>query len=124
MKLYILFFLTMLTLTAQDMKKGDLPYAEIPKTPEKYTATSVASRMIDGLGFRYYWATEGLRTEDLEYKFHEDGRTSEETIAHIYDLSKVLLNATTRTPNGTSEKDTLSFDEIRKATLLNLKKQV
>ena len=45
-----------------------LPYDKIPDAPESYTAGSVVSRMIDGLGFRYYWATDGLRTEDLQYR--------------------------------------------------------
>lgn len=104
------------------MNTTDLPYAEIPDYPEKYTATTVAARMIDGLGFRYYWATEGLREDDLEYKPSEEGRTSRQTIDHIYDLSEMIVNATTKIPNGSSKKDTLSFDEIRKATLLNFKK--
>ncbi|MET2984019.1 DinB family protein [Aureibaculum conchae] len=120
--LVTLLLFTYIFTNAQEMKTSELPYAEIPDYPEKYTATTVAARMIDGLGFRYYWATEGLRAEDLAYKPSEKGRTSRQTIDHIYDLSKVIVNATTKTPNGDSEKDTLSFDEIRKATLLNLKK--
>jgi len=124
MKLFlnILLLLTIVSINAQDMKTSDLPYAEIPDYPKKYTASTVAARMIDGLGFRYYWATEGLRAEDLAYKPSEDGRTSRQTIDHIYDLSKVIVNATAKIPNGKSEKDSLSFDEIRKATLLNFKK--
>ena len=45
--------------------KNELPYAQIPEAPNEYTVGGVVSRMIDGLGFRYYWATEGLRSEDL-----------------------------------------------------------
>lgn len=40
-----------------------LPYYEIPEPAESYTTGGVLSRMMDGLGFRYYWATEGLRPE-------------------------------------------------------------
>ncbi|MDY7395279.1 DinB family protein [Aureibaculum sp. 2210JD6-5] len=119
--LYIVLLLTISSINAQDIKT-DLPYAEIPDYPEKYTATTVAARMIDGLGFRYYWATEDLRPEDLAYKITEGSRTSLETVSHIYDLSKVIVNATTKTPNSGSKKDSLSFAEIRKATLLNFKK--
>lgn len=124
MKLFLLLILllTIALVNAQNMKTTKLPYAEIPPYPEKYTATTVAARMIDGLGFRFYWATEGLRAEDLAYKPSEEGRTSRQTLDHVYDLSKVIVNATTKTANGSSEKDTLSFDEIRKATLLNFKK--
>ena len=119
--LYIVLLLTISSINAQNMK-SDLPYAVVPPHPEKYTATTVAARMIDGLGFRYYWATEGLRPEDLAYKASEEGRTSAETVRHIYDLSKMIVNATTKTPNGKSEKDSLSFDELRSVTLLNFKK--
>ncbi len=119
--LYTILLLAISSINAQDMKT-DLPYAEIPAYPEKYTASTVAARMIDGLGFRYYWATEGLRAEDLAYKLNEDARTSAETINHIYDLSKMIVNATTKTPNGKSVNDSLSFSEIRKATLFNFKK--
>ena len=89
--LFLLAFTTVFTAFSQDKT---LPYYEIPDAPNSYTATSVAARMIDGLGFRYYWATQGLRAEDLAYKPSESGRTSAETIDHIYGLSKVIVNAT------------------------------
>ena len=40
--------------------QGTLPYYQIPDYPSSYNAATVAARTIDGLGFRYYWATEGL----------------------------------------------------------------
>ncbi|MEZ4850056.1 MAG: hypothetical protein R3B93_15850 [Bacteroidia bacterium] len=55
--------------------------------------------MIDGLGFRYYWATEGLRQEDLNYAPSEGARTTLETMQHIYGLSSMVLNATLSQPN-------------------------
>jgi hypothetical protein len=100
-----------------------LPYYEIPKQPDTFTAGGVASRMIDGLGFRFYWATEGLRAEDLAWKPGNDTRTAEETITHIYEMTSIILNSTTNTPNVRGEnKPKLSFTEMRKAALENLKK--
>ena len=55
----------------------DLPYYEIPAYPEVYSQGTVTARMIDGLGFRYYWATEGLREVDLKFKPNDEARTSE-----------------------------------------------
>lgn len=99
-----------------------LPYAEIPPAPEKYTAETVVARMVDGLGFRYYWATEGLRQEDLEFKPNENARTTDETLDHILGLSSVVKNAVMQVPNTRSdERPGLSFEEKRKATLENLK---
>ena len=70
----------------------ELPYYQIPDAPESYTQGAIAARMVDGLGFRYYWATEGLRSEDLQFRPGEDARSSEETIDHILGLSNVILS--------------------------------
>ena len=99
-----------------------LPYYEIPSYPENFTAGTVASRMIDGLGFRYFWATEGLRAEDLSHKPSSDARTSEETITHIFELSQIIINSVTHTPNQPElPKQKYAFEEMRKRTLNNFK---
>ena len=101
----------------------DLPYAQIPDYPDEYTSGTIAARMIDGLGFRYYWATEGLRNEDLKFKPSEMARTSEETLDHIYGLSKLIVNAANRKPNGGGKDEpTLTFSQKRARTLQNFKK--
>jgi hypothetical protein len=123
MKNHVLLFLIVIAspLSAQDKS---LPYYEIQSQPETFTAGGVASRLVDGLGFRYYWATEGLRPEDLSFRPSKEARTSEETLAHIYGLSKIIVNSTTKTVNlsdGENEK-VLPFEEMRRRTLENLKK--
>ncbi|WNH12904.1 hypothetical protein [Thalassobellus suaedae] len=115
-----LMFLFILSLNAQNAMEEKLPYFEIPKYTESYTANSVVARMIDGLGFRYYWATEGLRIEDLEYKPSESGRTSAETIEHIYGLSKFIRNSVLSNNKDTNVSE-LNFKDKRKQTLLNFK---
>lgn len=100
----------------------DLPYREIPAYPASYTAGTVTARVLDGLGFRYYWATEGLRQEDLEFQPNKDGRTSLETVTHIYELSLTIINAAKSLPNdNTAPKPVLSFDEMRRKTLENVR---
>lgn len=98
-----------------------MPYYQIPPYPETFTAGTVAARMVDGLGFRFYWATEGLRKEDLDYKPGADARTCLQTIEHIYGMSLIILNSTTYTMNVTQSPPSLSFEDMRKQTLLNLK---
>ena len=100
-----------------------LPYAEIPNYPAQYTAESVIARLIDGIGFRFYWATEGLRPEDLAFRPTKESRTSEETIDHIMGLSTVVLNAVRNEVNTRSGEETspLTFDTKRQKTLDNLK---
>ena len=117
---YIFSYLTFISFSI--MQAQNLPYHQIPDYPETFTAGSVAARMVDGLGFRYYWATEGLRSEDLNYKPSEEGRTCEETIDHIFGLINVVVNATLKQANIRGEdKPTLTFEEKRKKTLENIK---
>lgn len=106
-----------------DMPATDLPYREIPAYPDSFSAENAVARMIDGLGFRYYWATEGLRPEDLTFRPSQEARTSEETIDHILGLSSIILNAMKKQPNVRSgeEISPLSFEVKRKKTLENLK---
>ena len=103
------------------MAQKDDFYYEIPPAPKEYTAGTVASRMVDGLGFRYYWATEGLRAIDLAFKPNAEARTTEETIDHILGLSQILLNSTLKVANG-AKQPTMTFAEKRKKTLENLQK--
>lgn len=107
---------------SQEMMEKELPYYEIPEYPESYSAGAVTARMLDGLGFRYYWASEGLRAEDLVLRPNDMARTSGETIDHIYGLSKVIVNATLKKPNGgNNEEGDMAFEEKRKQTLINIK---
>lgn len=109
-------------MNAQDKTNQALPYSEIPDYPETYTPGTVVSRMIDGLGFRYYWATENLRETDLDFRPGADSRSVEETLDHILGLSRIILNSALQRPNdrSTSSGETLSFAEKRSQTLLNL----
>lgn len=98
----------------QSSDESVLPYHQIPDFPDTYTAENVAARMIDGLGYRYYWASKGLREEDLNYKPSEDSRTTQQTIDHIYGLSRFILSV----PRS-AEKEDLTFEEKRAKTLHN-----
>lgn len=98
-----------------------LPYEEIGDSPETYTSATVAARMIDGLGYRYYWATEGLREEDLNFKPSDDARTTMETIFHLYGLSGTIVNASKNEPNiRPAENVPETYEDLRAATLKNL----
>ena len=106
-------------LTAQT---SELPYRVIPDYPESFTAETVAARMLDGLGFRYYWATEGLRPEDLSYKPGEEARSTRETLEHIYGLTLLTVNSTKNVVNSRIDVSGLTFEELRAKTLENISK--
>ncbi|MFD1063427.1 hypothetical protein ACFQ1Q_09240 [Winogradskyella litorisediminis] len=99
----------------------NVPYYELPEYSEKFTAGTLAARMVDALGFRFYWATKDLTEKDLVYKLNADGRSAEETINHIYDLSKIIVNSTLKKSNSRGKKDEMAYEDKRSATLKNLK---
>lgn len=120
---YILFVISPLWSYAQTNAMYEpLPYYEIPPAPDTYNSCTVAARMLDGLGFRYYWATEGLKEEDLGYRPDSTARTCKETLEHIHGLTLMALNAVNGVPNGITTEDPalLSYEELRKQTLLNI----
>ncbi|WP_323788560.1 hypothetical protein [Psychroserpens sp.] len=109
------------TIIQAQTEKQQLPYYEIPEYSETFTAGTVAARLIDGLGFRFYWASEGLTDIDLEYQPNEDVRSASETIDHILDLSYIIVNSTLKKANQQVEKNEMTYAQKREQTLMNLK---
>ncbi|WP_108868316.1 hypothetical protein [Aquimarina aquimarini] len=102
-----------------------LPYQQIPEYPKHYTSGAIISRLIDGLGYRYYWATENLTKTDLEYKPSLEGYSTYQTIEHIYWLSIMIINTMHNLPCirlTPADLSTMTFETLRKKTLLNFKK--
>ncbi|WP_299889345.1 hypothetical protein [uncultured Lacinutrix sp.] len=120
MKKYFFIFAIILT-TVVAAQEEKLPYYQLPENAEKFTAGTVAAKQVDALGFRFYWASEGLSDKDLAYRPTDSVRTSMETVKHIYDLSLIVLNSTLKKANSRNEKIEMNFQELRKQTLLNLK---
>ncbi|GAB3641982.1 hypothetical protein GCM10027423_26180 [Spirosoma arcticum] len=100
-----------------------LPFRQIPDYPATYTAKTMLVRMIDGLGFRYYWATDALTAHDLAHKPTPEARTTEHTIDHILGLTTIIANAVQRKVNTRSDDETsaLMFAQKQQLTLRNLK---
>ena len=107
--------------TQMSAQQNNLPYYEIPEASQEFTAGAVLSRMIDGLGFRYYWATEGLSTHDLNFKFNEGSRSTRETITHILELSEVILKTANKQFTKKYNLSKITDNEKRKITLYNFK---
>lgn len=94
-----------------------MPFETIPDYPEEYSATTVSARMIDGLGFRLYWATEGLQPEEIAFNPGEDTRSIHETLAHIYSLIVMIHNTHYGTINEIVSTENLTYDELRNESL-------
>ena len=99
---------------------GNLPYYQIPDYPQTYSAGTVAARVVDGLGFRFHWATEGLRAEDLSYRPSEGARSLEETVDHIFGLVMIIRKSAEGQLYAGASVEGLSFEDKRKQILENL----
>lgn len=110
--------------TIQTMAQtSDLPYHQIPDYPDSYTSGNILARMVDGLGYRYYWSTDGLNQADLDFKPSEDARSTFETLQHLYGLSDMIVNAALNQPNiRPMDWSDMSYEDLRTATLENLRK--
>jgi uncharacterized damage-inducible protein DinB len=96
-----------------------LPYYKLPSPPAEYSPETTVARMLDGLGFRYYWATQGLKKEDIAYKISPEAQSIGETLEHIYELTAFYENVSMDTTK-TLEKSTAetfksdSYEDILK----------
>ena len=119
--LIVLFFFINTYTMAQENTPLALPFKSIPLATADYTAGNIIVRMIEGAGYRYYWATEGLTIEDLDYQPSESGQSVRATIEHIYGLSNIVyhtsLNTASKRPAENLPKDWLV---LRAKTLHNL----
>lgn len=119
--LFLVFSSSTILGSAQTSKTDLSEYREIAKAPATISSGNVVGRFLDGLIFRYYWATEGLGETDLTYRPSDGARSCEETIRHILDLSELIANAAlgkvNEKTNPTEESD---LEEIRRLTLQNL----
>ncbi|MFT6881416.1 MAG: hypothetical protein ACI83W_000957 [Marinoscillum sp.] len=109
-----------MTSMASFSQSTELPFRQIPDDPATYTAETVVARMVEGLAFRYYWATEGLKPEDLSYQPSEGARTSRETLEHIHGLTQVVFNCVNSKAHIAVEVTTWDFEKLRAETLNNL----
>ena len=116
-----LIFLFTLSINAQtDKKEIDLPFSEIGEYPADFSQANIISRMIEGLGYRYYWATKSLTENDLNYKSSEDARSTIQIIEHIYSLT-IMISSSFEKKEFKFTSVTYNYDELRTKTLLKLK---
>lgn len=68
--------------------------------PASMSGTAVLCRIVDGLAFRYYWATEGLRPEDYAFRPGPDSMSLLELQKHmlhlVFMIEQTVLDAEAR----------------------------
>ena len=117
-KITLILILTMTSMFSQEK----LPFYQIPEVPDEISSTNIMARMVQGLGFRFHWATDDLSEKDLKYRPSKDALSNFETIKHIYNLSNTIYNSIRNSPNTKSEKKVPNdYKNLRRETLNNLK---
>lgn len=93
-------------------------YETIPDTPSVINAANTLVRMIDGLGSRYYWATEGLRQEDGSFKPTVENMNMMELLIHIHTLIRWVGRSIEVSISALEDKDNILH--IRETTLTGI----
>ena len=115
----IIIFLPLVSFT-QTSYGDDLPFSEIGDYPNEFSQSNIVSRMIEGLGYRYYWATKSLNDNDLNYKPSDDSRTTFEVIKHIHELT-IMISSSFENKTVDFPSEQYDYKLLREKTLLNLK---
>ena len=118
-KLILLLFIPLVSFGQIDEQEFSLPFSDISEYPKEFSQANIVSRMIEGLGYRYYWASKSLSETDLEYKSSEDARSTLEIIKHIYSLTNMISSSFKNQQYEFSDVN-YSYKELREKTLLNL----
>jgi len=66
---------------------ADLPFFDLPAPPAQANGVGVLIRFVDALGFRFRWATEGLRESDGAFKPCATALSLFELVKHINNLA-------------------------------------
>ena len=65
-------------------------YYHLPQEPGEVSAVNILLRLVDGIGFRYRWATEQITGESAEYKPAPGSMSYQELLLHIFKLIHVV----------------------------------
>jgi len=100
-----------------------LPYESLPPAPDQVRGGTVMARLLDGLAFRYRWATEDLAEEDAAFRPCDGAMTLGELLAHVRNLVRWVHDTVAGTgsePSGLGAERTETpapIAELRAETL-------
>lgn len=90
-KILLILAVTLIQAALMAQETPSAPYSKIGEYPSSITSGNVVSRMLDGLAYRYHWVSKDLRDVDLAFEPGNEGKSTKETLVHIYDLSVAAL---------------------------------
>ena len=91
------------------------PYQTLPNPPSDLSEGAILARLLDGIGFRYHTATEGLTMNEINFRPTKESMDMSELLLHIYQL--ISWTSTAFKLPYTRKKEYTDFAELRKETL-------
>jgi len=91
----------------------ELPFYHLPDPPDTVSGASVLVRMVDSLGFRFRWATEGLGEIDYTFRPDEQCMSIREQTEHIWGLVNWIILSLT----GDRKDRPETIELVRKSVL-------
>lgn len=90
----------------------------IPGDPGQFDGARVMARLVDGLAFRYRWATERLRAEDIDFRPGPSSMSTRELMKHVlhlvYMLEQCVFDANERKSVITEDPDALRAETLQR----------
>ena len=100
---------------------AQLPYNKKPTYPKKNTVRILMAKMLDELGYKYYWATDSLLNDEMSNAFNSSN-LPRLLLEGVYQMSENIINYSSANKMKPGLKlEEMSFEDFRKNTLLNLK---
>jgi hypothetical protein len=95
-----------------------LDFSSIPPGPAQVSGGAVLTCLVAGIGFRFYWVTEGLRDEDIALRVIPEAMSIAELTVHVLELAEWVAEAAVAIPkaDGTPNGDP-AFPENRRRAL-------
>ena len=96
-------------------------FENLDHPPTSISTAHLLAHSIRSIGFRYYWATESLRVEDLNYRPSTNARSSRQTLEHLYGLASMIHSSIHGASFVRSQmQQNWSFEQLREKTLMQL----
>jgi len=100
------------------MPAPSFDFRSLPPGPETVTGSAVFVRLVEGIGFRFFWATEGLRESDLSFRPTPETMTVADLAGHVLELAAWAAVAAGAIPAEPQEPEfSPAFPEIRMRVL-------
>ncbi len=100
------------------MPDTEFDFRTLPPGPASVTGSAVLARMVEGIGFRFFWATEGLRDADLSFRPTPETMSISELVRHVHGLATWVAVSAGALPEGSQAPGPATpFPEVRHGVL-------